>query len=81
MRYKLAPSQRGRLLTTYAITPHASAQNTFGRRHSSRTERICPDWHNGRKYYVGRFDSLREAEEAVTTKRNELFTHNALDRY
>jgi hypothetical protein len=37
--------------------------------------------HNGRQYHVGLFTSLREAEEAVTAKRNELFTHNILDRH
>lgn len=36
--------------------------------------------HNGRKYHAGNFDSLVEAEAAVIAKRNELFTHNDLDR-
>ena len=36
--------------------------------------------HNGRTIYVGRFDTIAEAEAAVIAKRNELFTHNDLDR-
>lgn len=36
--------------------------------------------HNYKDHYVGRFDSLAEAEAAVVAKRNELFTNNLLDR-
>jgi hypothetical protein len=36
--------------------------------------------HNGRSIHVGYFDDISEAEAAVTAKRNELFTHNDLDR-
>lgn len=36
--------------------------------------------HNGRSNYLGRFDSIAEAEAAVIAKRNELFTHNDADR-
>lgn len=36
--------------------------------------------HNGRQYFVGRFKDLADAEAAVIAKRNELFTHNDLDR-
>jgi hypothetical protein len=36
--------------------------------------------HNGKRYSVGRFDNLLEAEIAVRAKRNELFTHNDKDR-
>lgn len=36
--------------------------------------------HNGKNYHVGRFASLQVAEAAVKAKRNELFTHNDLDR-
>lgn len=36
--------------------------------------------HHGRVFHVGYFDSLAEAEAAVIAKRNELFTHNDLDR-
>lgn len=36
--------------------------------------------HNGKRYYVGIFTDITEAEAAVIAKRNELFTHNDLDR-
>ena len=36
--------------------------------------------HNRKRHYVGGFDTLPEAEAAVIAKRNELFTHNDLDR-
>lgn len=36
--------------------------------------------HNHRRYHVGRFDNLADAEAAVIAKRNELFTHNNLDK-
>lgn len=36
--------------------------------------------HNGRKYCVGRFANLADAEAAAIAKRNELFTHNDRDR-
>jgi len=36
--------------------------------------------HHGRKFHVGLFASIDEAEAAVIAKRNELFTHNAADR-
>lgn len=36
--------------------------------------------HLGRQVHVGYFPTLEEASAAVTAKRNELFTHNNLDR-
>lgn len=36
--------------------------------------------HNGKRVHVGRFATLLEAENAVVSKRIELFTHNDLDR-
>lgn len=36
--------------------------------------------HNGRSVFVGLFPSTEEAEAAVIAKRNELHTHNDLDR-
>lgn len=36
--------------------------------------------HNKKKYHVGLFDDLQEAEKAVKAKRNELHTYNDLDR-
>jgi len=37
-------------------------------------------YHHGRHIGVGYFQSLAEAEAAVTAARKELFTHNELDR-
>lgn len=36
--------------------------------------------HNRKKLTVGRFDRIEDAEAAVKAKRNDLFTHNDLDR-
>ena len=36
--------------------------------------------HHGHKVYLGRFSTIAEAEAAATAKRNELFTHNDIDR-
>jgi hypothetical protein len=36
--------------------------------------------HKGKGIHVGVYDTLAEADAAVTAKRNELFTHNDLDR-
>lgn len=36
--------------------------------------------HNKKRINVGTFDTIEEASKAVTAKRNELFTHNDLDR-
>lgn len=36
--------------------------------------------HDGRFFFAGRYDTLVEAEAAAIAKRNELFTHNDLDR-
>lgn len=36
--------------------------------------------HHKKIYFVGRFNDLAEAAEAARVKRNELFTHNILDR-
>lgn len=36
--------------------------------------------HNGKDIHVGMFTSASEAEEAIIAKRNELYTHNDLDR-
>lgn len=36
--------------------------------------------HNGRKNWVGSFDNIEEAAQAVKEKRCELFTHNDHDR-
>ena len=36
--------------------------------------------HNNSTIYLGSFDSVEDAESAVIAKRNELFTHNDVDR-
>jgi hypothetical protein len=36
--------------------------------------------HNYKSHWLGRFDTLDEAEAAVISKRNELFTNNLIDR-
>lgn len=36
--------------------------------------------HNGKQLHLGYFTELEDAEEAVIAKRNELFTHNDVDR-
>lgn len=36
--------------------------------------------HAGRRHHVGYFTQISDAEAAVIAKRNELFTHNELDR-
>jgi hypothetical protein len=36
--------------------------------------------HYGETFYAGTFNTVSEAEEAVTAKRCELFTHNDADR-
>lgn len=36
--------------------------------------------HNGKRIQIGYFKTLEEASDVVRNKRNELFTHNQLDR-
>lgn len=36
--------------------------------------------HNGKDIHVGYFKNIQDAEAAVVARRNELFTHNELDR-
>lgn len=36
--------------------------------------------HEGKRYYLGRFDTLEAANQAATDKRLELFTHNERDQ-
>jgi hypothetical protein len=59
-------------------------QNTSGVRGvswASRHQRwLAKVTHNQKQVYVGLFDTVAEAENAVIAKRNELFTHNELDR-
>lgn len=36
--------------------------------------------HNNKQYFLGYFETIKEAEAVVVAKRNEWFTHNDLDR-
>lgn len=36
--------------------------------------------HHGKRHHAGSFSNLDDADRAVKAKRNELFTHNELDR-
>ena len=36
--------------------------------------------HNGKLYHAGYFESIEEAGQAAAAKRNELYTHNDMDR-
>lgn len=36
--------------------------------------------HNGKLYYLGLFADINDADQAVRSKRNELYTHNDADR-
>lgn len=64
-----------------------TAVNTSGYRGVSydRSVRRAKPWvarirHHGRQIHCGMFATAKEAHEAVLAKRNELFTHNDLDR-
>ena len=41
------------------------------------TAQVC---HQGKAYYLGRFDNIEDAAAVAAAKRNELFSHNDLDR-
>ena len=62
----------------------STAQQPSGVRGMSWEKRrnrwVVTVWHQGRMHWVGRFKDLAEAEAAAITERNELFTHNDLDR-
>lgn len=48
--------------------------------HSDGVGWVAQVGHRGRRIYVGWFRELADAETAVIAKRNELHTHNDLDR-
>lgn len=72
------------------VTQKQNRENLVGAYRSSKSGvrgvyRVGDRWrasvgHNGRKYNVGKFDTLEEAQEAVRLKRIQLHTHNDLDR-
>ena len=49
-------------------------------REKGRTRYTASVKHNGKSIYVGRFQTVEEAEAAVIAKRIELYTHNDADR-
>jgi hypothetical protein len=72
------------------VTRSQNAQNRAGLRANNTSgvhgvSRFKGGWlatvcHEGHSYYAGYFAELADAEAAVIAKRNELFTHNDLDR-
>lgn len=75
-----------------AVTTKQNAENRAGAQSNSKSGVRGVSWykftkkwravvgHNGKYYQVGTFATIAEAEAAVIAKRNELFTHNDLDR-
>jgi len=74
-----------------AVTQKQNMENRGGAHANSKTgiRGVMParngKWrvevrHNSRRYHVGTFDTLAEAEGAAIAKRNELFTCNDADR-
>lgn len=73
-------------------TPKQNKENLRGASRNSKTgiRGVCwnkrsEKWeasvrHYGKRYHVGYFTDIVEAETAVIAKRNELYTHNDLDR-
>jgi hypothetical protein len=74
------------------VTNKQNQENLKGARSTSSTGVLGVSWypitgkwraavgHDGRTFHAGYFDSIAEAEAAAIAKRNELFTHNHLDR-
>lgn len=72
------------------VTPKQNIENHSGPTSRNKTgvrgvhmvgKKYCAQVQSrGKNYNAGRFDSLEEAEIAVTKLRNKLFTHNNLDR-
>jgi hypothetical protein len=75
-----------------AVTPKQNEENRVGANRSSATgvRGVCwskkyKKWvaqvtANGKGYFAGHYNTIAEAEVAAIAKRNELFTHNDLDR-
>lgn len=61
-----------------------STKNTSGYRgvhySTARKAWVATVRHNGKKYYIGEFESPEKAGKAAMEKRLELFTHNDLDK-
>lgn len=73
-----------------AITHKQNCENRVGAQSNSKSgvRGVCKDgnrWratvsHNGKQHLAGRFDTIEQAEAAIIALRNELYTHNLLDR-
>jgi len=73
-------------------TPKQNVENRAGVNRSNKSGVVGVFWHrqtgkwlarvvhNGRQHHAGLHSEISDAEAAVTAKRNELFTHNNLDR-
>lgn len=74
------------------VTRSENLQNLSGARSDSKSGVRGVHWHkitgkwgasaclNGKSHWLGLFETINEAEAAVVAKRNELFTHNEMDR-
>lgn len=74
------------------VTPKQNSENHAGAYSNSKSGVRGVVWskskrrwkaemaHNRQRIHIGYFDSLEEAQVAVTARRNELFTHNDIDR-
>lgn len=73
------------------VTPKQNSENRAGAQRNSQSgvRGVSPGrggrWqanvkHRGKSVYVGEFPTIEAAEAAVIAKRNELFSHNGMDR-
>lgn len=73
-----------RLATNKQNSEHVASSSTSGYRGVSFNKRrnkwVAQVTHNGRNHYGGYFTDAHEAGLAAAALRNELFTHNDLDR-
>lgn len=76
-----------------AVTPKQNLENRAGAQvnnkssgvrgvywHKGRKKWLASVTHNKKQIHIGLFQTVKEAETAVVAKRNELFTHNDMDR-
>lgn len=73
-----------RLATNKQNAEHKEARSASGYRGVSfnrrRSKWVVQVMHDGRNHYGGYFEDVHEAAEHAKALRNELFTHNELDR-
>lgn len=75
-----------------AVTPKQNSENRHGATSRSKTGIRGVSWskdvrkwqaiicHKGKRYHLGYFTDIKDAETAAISKRNLLFTHNEMDR-